>query len=268
MSAFSQSSLQDYVECARRYELRYVQQLAWPAPEAEPLAEHERLTQQGAAFHRLVHQYLLGIPADSLAPLAEAEGVGAWWQSFLAWDFKGLVYETHYPEIILTVPLAGARLVARYDLITVQPGGHVTIVDWKTTLRRSSREKLAARLQTLVYPYVLAQAGAHLYGGQAIPPEQIEMVYWFASYPDQPEHFAYDAARFQADGERLAALIGEIQARTVFPLTEDNARCTFCVYRSLCRRGVKAGDVREMDSDGDDPDDLHFDFDHIAEIEF
>ncbi len=263
---FSQSSLHDYTECARRYELRYVQRLAWPAPEAEPLLEHERRMQRGADFHRLVHQYLLGIPAERLTPLAEALGVGAWWANFLRTGLTGMACAARYPEITLSMPMAGARLIARYDLLAVQPGGRVTILDWKTTPRAPSRDKLAAHLQTRVYRYVLAWAGAHLYGGQMIPPEQIDMAYWFAEHP--PERFSYDVAQMQADEQVLTALIAEIQARADFPLTEDVTRCKFCVYRSLCRRGVKAGDLHDLDEDTSAglPDD--FDFDQIAEIEF
>ncbi|MCP4541151.1 MAG: PD-(D/E)XK nuclease family protein, partial [Chloroflexi bacterium] len=58
---FSQASLQDYVDCPRRFQLRYVLRVAWPAPEAEPVLENERYLQQGAAFHRLVHQHALGL---------------------------------------------------------------------------------------------------------------------------------------------------------------------------------------------------------------
>ena len=38
---FSQSSLQDYVDCARRFELRYIDELRWPAVVAEPSETHE-----------------------------------------------------------------------------------------------------------------------------------------------------------------------------------------------------------------------------------
>ena len=39
---FSQSSLQDYVDCRRRFQLRYLQNLAWPALQSEPALENER----------------------------------------------------------------------------------------------------------------------------------------------------------------------------------------------------------------------------------
>jgi hypothetical protein len=59
---FSPSSLQDYVDCPRRFLLRHVQQVAWPALVAEPALENERRMRLGAAFHRLVRQHFLGIP--------------------------------------------------------------------------------------------------------------------------------------------------------------------------------------------------------------
>ena len=37
---------------------RYLEQLAWPAVESEPLSDHERQMQAGAAFHRLVQRFL------------------------------------------------------------------------------------------------------------------------------------------------------------------------------------------------------------------
>src|SRR5512133_649626 len=82
---FSQSSLQDYVDCQRRFDLRYLQRLAWPAAPAEPVREHERHMQRGQRFHRLVQQYLLGVPAEFLARMASAdedEHLLQWWQHF------------------------------------------------------------------------------------------------------------------------------------------------------------------------------------------
>lgn len=270
----SQSSLQDYVECARRYELRYLQRIIWAAPEAEPLAEHEKRMMQGAAFHRLVQQYVMGIPAERLTPLAEAQGIHTWWENFLRTGLRKLPRK-RFPERMLSTPLAatqGVRLMARYDLLAVDhDAGRVTIVEWKTGKYKPSREQLTARLQTTVYRYVLALAGAHLLREEQsgddvtvpapLEPGQIEMVYWFAQHPDTPERFMYDATQFRADSERLAALVQEIQARQTFEKTADISRCRFCTYRSLCARGVRAGDVDEF------PDDFVFDFDVPDELE-
>ena len=39
---FSQASLSDYMDCARRFQLRYLLEQDWPAVESEPLLERER----------------------------------------------------------------------------------------------------------------------------------------------------------------------------------------------------------------------------------
>ncbi|MBA4379648.1 MAG: hypothetical protein C0393_03000 [Anaerolinea sp.] len=63
---FSQSSLQDYADCPRRFQLRYIEELAWPAVESEPALENERHQQEGLFFHRLVQQRLVGLPVEKL----------------------------------------------------------------------------------------------------------------------------------------------------------------------------------------------------------
>ncbi len=265
---FSQSSLQDYVDCPRRFQLRYMQRLNWPAPEAEPLVEHERHMEQGAQFHGLVQRHIAGLPVAVLDLLAQEEPLKHWWEAYLRTGLDGVPPQRR-SEMTLTAPLAGFRLLAKYDLVAVEPGQRALIVDWKTT-RKAQRERLAARLQTVVYRYLLAMGGAFLNGDRPIAPEQIEMVYWFAEQPDEPERFAYDRAQFEADEALLTDLIEEIAARKVFELTTDIQRCKFCTYRSLCDRGVRAGDFRDVELD-DEPDDIvraDFDFDQIAEIEF
>ena len=64
---FSQSSLQDYVDCQRRFELRYLQRLRYPAPEVDDMLEFEQKMEQGERFHKLVHQHQLGISSDLLS---------------------------------------------------------------------------------------------------------------------------------------------------------------------------------------------------------
>ena len=57
-----------------------------------------------------------------------------------------------------------------------------------------------------------------------------------------------------------------------FPLTSDERRCKFCVYRSLCNRGVAAGSLEDWPGLTEEAPDLTLDtgldFDQIAEIEF
>ncbi|MCX7680486.1 MAG: PD-(D/E)XK nuclease family protein [Anaerolineae bacterium] len=266
---FSQSSLQDYVDCPRRFQLRYVQQLAWPAIRAEPPLESERYLQQGSLFHRLVHQHMVGLPAAQLSRQAIGEELSRWWRNYLEYGPSGLP-QTRYAEVLLSAPLGGYRLAARYDLIAVEAGERAVIVDWKTLRQRPRRAWLAGRLQTRVYPYLLVRAGREFNGGREFMPEQVEMLYWFTEFPAAPERFVYSAARYQEDERYLLGLVGEIAGleATVFPLTADERRCRFCHYRSLCRRGEKAGPLDEAGEAEDEEFGLTFDLEQIAEVEY
>jgi len=268
---FSQCSLQDYVDCPRRFQLRYLLRLAWPAVEAEPALENERHLQQGAAFHRLVHQHTLGIAPERLSSAVADADLRRWWHNYLERGSEGLP-ATRYPEVVLSAPVGDYRLIARYDLIAVDPGRRGVIVDWKTSRRRLKRRWLSERLQTRVYPYLLVRAGAQFNKGQPFEPQQVEMVYWFAEYPDDPARFAYDTARYEAHEAHLTSLIEEIGGleNEDFPLTTQERRCRYCPYRSLCQRGIRAGAFDELEDELEPGGefDISLDFEQIAEIEY
>ena len=269
---FSQNSLQDYVDCARRFELRYAIDQKWPAAESEPIDRHEHFMEQGKHFHLLVQRHLSGIPADALTPRDEL--LAGWWDAYLAHPIADLPQEQRLPELNLSATIAGQRLTATFDLLAFEPAKRAFIVDWKTNHKRPKQSILEARLQTRVYPYVLVEAGAHLFGGE-IAPEQVSMIYWFANYPSDPQRFEYDAGQHAANRDYLSGLITEIVAHDeeIWPLTEDERRCKYCVYRSLCDRGVQAGQFGEWDEDVLDLDpeavsDFDFDLDSVDEIAF
>jgi CRISPR/Cas system-associated exonuclease Cas4 (RecB family) len=309
---FSQASLQDYVDCPRRFQLRYVRRLAWPALRAEPALESEHYLRQGTAFHRLVHQHMVGLPTERLSSTVSDENLRRWWRNYLESPPLDL-HRTQdapsewrcslrrYPEVVLSAPVGGYRLVAKYDLVALDAvrraaaqvdvadvadierasvrASRVIIVDWKTSRKRPRRGWLAGRLQTRVYSYLLVQAGAQLNAGQPLAPEQVEMIYWFANFPADAERFSYDAAQYEADEVYLASLVEEIVGLGDgdFPLTDQDRHCRYCLYRSLCRRGVEAGSLDELEVDvghasdelglGDDID-LALDLEQIAEIEY
>jgi CRISPR/Cas system-associated exonuclease Cas4 (RecB family) len=275
----SQGSLQDFVECRRRFYLRYIQRLAWPAVQSEPVLEFEHYMQQGEQFHRMVQQHQLGLPLERLTPMAQGDDLSRWWGSYLSQGRENGSLETllgegsrRYAEISLSFQLGSVRLVAKYDLLSVSPQGRAVIFDWKTARKRPRRQWLATHLQTRVYPYLLIQAGAHLNQGRPFEPEQVEMVYWFANFPEEPERFPYSVSAFNSDGEYLAELVSGIQRleEQEFTLTPDLRRCAFCVYRSLCERGDKAGMLAEYESEIENGEgfELELDFEQIQEIEF
>ena len=266
LTALSQSSLQDYTDCPRRFKLHYLDGLNYPAVESEPALENEKGLEEGAIFHRLVQQSLLGLDASKLERLASSTNLKRWWQNYM--DLRpNLDGYTIYPEFTLTAPLGTLRLVAKYDLIALSEG-QAMIYDWKTSRKRPSNERLAARWQTRVYLALLAQSGSTLNEGEPIPPEHLQMTYWFADFPAEPAIFSYNTAQFERDWDILLKLAREIPSASNFPMTDDLQKCSFCVFRSYCDRGRAAGDSLETEMGAEAGGFFDLDFEQIGEIAF
>ena len=267
LTTFSQSSLQDYVDCARRFQLRYLERLSYPAVEVEPALENEKHQQEGEYFHRLVQQHLIGIPNEQISKLANTPNLQRWWDNFQT-DLTGLKdLSGLYAELTLSAPLGSFRLLAKYDLIAIKDGRAV-IYDWKTYRKRPRNEWLAARMQTRVYRALLVNAGAHLNNGQPFEPEQIEMIYWFADFPNDPAKFSYTSAQYQRDWDAFTKLVEEITSASSYPLTEDRQKCAYCTYRSYCERGIRAGDADQAEADMEAEELFDVNFEQIGEIAF
>ncbi len=283
--AFSQSSLQSYVNCPRRFWLAYVEQLAWPALEASPYDEQEQQLRLGWQFHQLVERAEACMPTDLLAdgldyPLDE------WFESYLRHRPDDLPTEVVEVERVLSAPLGvGAgryRLAARYDLIAVGGEGadrRAVVLDWKTNRRVINRPTLEQRMQTRVYPYVLVEASAGLPWGP-LTPEQVEMRYWFTAAPADAVSFGYSSGLHEANRARFEQLLGEIlsgEREADFPKvadTDENRKrfCGYCIYRSRCDRGVEAGELEEYYeeefSDEDLERSLDFTLEDVQELAF
>jgi len=272
---FSQASLQDYAECARRFHLRYVLRLRWPAEETTRATENERRQRKGATLHRLIRQHVVGVPVEALSRSIRDIDVRRWWESYL--DLRPAAHSTmRHPEVTLSTLVGQYSLTARYDLIAVDGDREVMVFDWKTYRKRPQRRWLARRLQTRVYPYVLVRAWDALGEEGSVQPSQVSMSYWFAEFPSTTEVFGYDEEQFRADGKYLQRLVLEIGERTaacvegeLLPRTSDRERCQFCRYRSLCRRGVEPGDVNAAMAElaSEELSDFNLDFEQIAEFE-
>ncbi|MBI3958811.1 MAG: PD-(D/E)XK nuclease family protein [Chloroflexi bacterium] len=258
--AFSQSSLQAYANCPRRFWLAYVEQLPWPALETKPFDAYEEQMRLGNRFHQLVRRAEAGFAPAPLAATLDFP-LDEWFAAYGRHRPADLPTQFVESERVLSVPFGNEngryRLAARYDLIAAEREGdqaRAVIIDWKTTSHPTRRERLAQQLQTVVYPFVLVEASDSLPWGP-LSPAQVEMRYWFTAAPDEPVIFRYSADLHAANRTRLQGLLAEIlsgSSQADFPKapdTEQNRQhlCAYCVYRSRCDRGVEAGDLAQVD---------------------
>jgi hypothetical protein len=123
-------------------------------------------------------------------------------------------------------------------------------------------------MQTRVYRALLVQAGAHLNNGKPFEPEQIEMIYWFPDFSEDPACFPYTSVQFKRDWDTLLKLSEEIASASSYPLTEDRQKCLYCTYRSYCERGVRAGDMEQAEAGMEAEELFDVNFEQIGEIAF
>ena len=261
---FSQSSLQDYNDCPRRFQLRYIDKVQWPAVETAPLLENERRQIEGQIFHRMVQQYFIGLPEEKIALLASTGNLQRWWENFLTHGPKrtsGL----NFTELSLGSRIGKHRIIAKYDLVAIKAEATPTIYDWKTYHKRPKRIWMTDRYQTKVYLSLLHRSKEKFFVLGNTEPENIEMIYWYAEFPDKPDKFSYQESQAIQTWEALEQLIHEIDARQGFPMTENEKLCSFCVYRSYCERGIRAGEIEDIDIIPIIDD---IDLEQIQEIEF
>jgi hypothetical protein len=78
---------------------------------------------------------------------------------------------------------------------------------------------------------------------------------------------------YQQDRTYLVNLVNEIAVLGVeeYTLTDRIENCRYCEYRSLCNRGIEAGEINdepgEIVDEGEMLDTTQFDFTTIPEIE-
>lgn len=207
------------------------------------MLENEHRLLEGQIFHRLVQQHWLGLPTDKLTRMANTSAVSQWWENYLNYDFKLDDYVT-FPELNLTTQVGKHRLTAKYDLVAVGQD-KVYIFDWKTYQKRPREEWMAVRYQTRVYRSLLVQAGSYLNENKPFSPEQVEMIYWLANFPNQPIRFPYLTAQSVRDRQHLNQVITRIDEQDEFPLTADEKKCNYCLYRSYCDRGISAAALED-----------------------
>lgn len=254
----SQSALSTFERCPRRFYLRFVRRLEWPAPLTGSEQEWERSRRRGERFHLLVQQDALGLPADEIARASGDEELTAWWERFRRHPPpppEGPSLRVH-TELELEVVLTGGQsLVARFDRLEVSGGSggvRLDIVDWKTGTP-SSREHLERSWQTAVYRFVALEGAGSLAPGP-VAAEGVRFVYWQSALPEEPVVLHYDAGQHEQARQRIEAAAAEIEERLEkgeegFPRTGDIGVCRYCPYRSYCDRGREAGPGVDFESE-------------------
>jgi CRISPR/Cas system-associated exonuclease Cas4 (RecB family) len=269
--SFNQTVLQDYVDCKRRFQLRYLLQVPWPAVVVEPVLERERMLRLGGTFHRMIHQHKLGIPENLIRESTIDRELKIWWENYLQTPPPNLPSQQS-TEVLISDRLTGHRLVAKYDLIAIQPKKKAVIVDWKTTSKRPKASWLETRIQSRLYPFLLVRSGQFLNLEEIIQPSQVEMIYWFANHPQEPAVLRYSDHQYQQDEAFLDNLITEIVELEgeAYTRTEINQRCIYCSYRSLCDRGRDAGLITDFEGEIELNEDITIDWDEdqVGETEF
>ena len=110
---FSQGALQAYADCPRLFQLRYIHRLLWPAPEVEPNLAYEKNMMLGSTFHKLVQQFLVGIPVELLEKSSRQDPVlEKWWSNFIRYKPELEGKKKHY-ELTLTAPMAESSPMVR-----------------------------------------------------------------------------------------------------------------------------------------------------------
>lgn len=267
---YSQSNLQTFLDCQRKFELKYLQRQIWPAIQTEPILLIEEHIKNGNQFHLMAQQFFTSLQPDVILSQTNNQILQDWWVSFLKFVQQ---FENHHcqPEVFISSNLENRRFVGIFDLLVFSPGEKYYIIDWKTNNRKPGRSILEKHIQTRLYPLLLTLAGDQWNNNKKIEPLQIEMIYWFTNDPEHPESFLYSQQQFEEDLEFFHQLV-EIIEKTKpneFRLTDNEKLCKFCQYRSLCNRGIKPGSIQEEETVGLDlfaEEIIDIDIEQIGEI--
>ncbi|MCF8010481.1 MAG: PD-(D/E)XK nuclease family protein [Clostridiales bacterium] len=241
---FSQSSLHAYKTCPLKFRLRYIDGLYWPVECDSALKLSSEI---GRTFHLAAQRYFLGIPPGF--PGGEMGKMIQDWYNNLTSCFSREI-GTWMPEISLKLNRSSLHLAATYDAVYL-PGdsGTVTILDWKTGQVPPRWKTLRSAMQTMVYRYLMVEAGEAV-TGYPVSPGGVEVIYWNPRFPDTRVVIKYSDEDYYQDKRVLEELVQEIKncKYNDFVSVEDPKVCSNCEYRMMCR-GMEPEKKEEYEDD-------------------
>ena len=257
---FTQSNLQDFVDCERRFYLRHIAQQRWPSPLAEPQDEVERAIRRGSRFHQLVERHQRGVDMEMLREsVADDIVIGEWMNRYEAAMADLGPFAQQWVEVSLSTRVADKPVLAKYDFIGRKDKVLIGI-DWKTG-RLPDVQRLSERMQTIIYLLVLFREGARL-AGQDIDGFALHYV---SVNDGETRRFTVNIQDAHRLATQLQGVIEEVFQAHKFPLTEDIWKCKYCLYRGLCERGTSPN----LNDEDISPDDFWLDFGvSVDDIEF
>lgn len=236
----SQTRLASFLNCQRQFQLRYLDQVAWPDyPLPDELAA---AVQDGHQFHQLIEQHLHGFPVEIKNPTLRQ-----WWTRFKK-NRPPLPHGKQLIETTLTIPIQAASatrrtylLNGRFDLLILgekdsQSFAH--LFDWKTG-KPQDEATLRRDWQTRLYLAMLAEGASALESGLLLKPDHIQMTYWYVQAPDQPRTLFYSDSQHAQNWADLQAIIAQLDAldeTNVWQLTDELSHCRHCPYQIICNR--------------------------------
>ena len=268
----NQKNIQDFLDCPRKFQLLSLDNLSWPAALSDNLEKNERATYLGNQFHMICYQYFSGISPALLADTIIDPDLKIMWDNFLPFGSR-LLEHSVYPEQLISFPFIDYRLVAKIDLIVKVSSDKYIILDWKTGVKKPSREILKNRVQSYLYPFVFCQSGAEMVNVNSIKPDQIEMHYFYPYCSEPHEIFPYSERTHNEITSRLEKITSNLSnifhENDEFPLTDDLHHCLYCVFRSFCDRGVTPGNIENyLPIEHETLTNELFDIGQVSEVEF
>ncbi len=231
---FSRARLVDFLTCPRRFELRYLRRLVWPAA---PLDEKTAVSlQQGQQFHNLLERRFLHLPIN----IGDHSPTIRSWYNIFQQNKTMLPNGEYLPELTLTVPIGNHFLTGRFDLL-VQKNDHLHLFDWKTG-RPRNLAALHADWQTRLYLAMIVESGQAITPAP-ITPENVSMTYWYVNEPNSPHHIRYDAAWHERNWAEIEEIVVDINGRlttNIWEKTTDSEECRNCPYQIYCSQRSSA----------------------------